>query len=179
MSKLSKYLKFSNYINKLREYINYFLNISAIPIIWYLKKIGFTHRSLYIHGDKKRLHIGKNCSLGNAIFNTRGGDIVIEDYVITGHNNLFVTGIHDYKGALDNLDKIYDVKTSGENIHIEKCVLFGSGAIVLGNVRIGEHSVIGAGSVVTKDIPPYSLAVGIPAKVIKNIKEENICKIDL
>ncbi len=98
------------------------------------------------------------------------GDIEIGDYVIFEHNNILATGIHDYIGALENPEKIFDVKTEGEDIKIGGCVLFGSGAIVFGNVTIDKYCVIGAGSVVAKDIPPYSFAVGIPAKIIKKIK---------
>lgn len=53
-------------------------------------------------------------------------------------------------------------------IKIEDDVWIGAGAIILDGVTIGKGSVIGAGAVVTRDIPPYSVAVGIPAKVIKN-----------
>lgn len=55
-------------------------------------------------------------------------------------------------------------------------VLIGDGSyigintVIVGNVKIGKHCVIGANSVVTKDVPDYSVAVGIPARVIKNIK---------
>ncbi|MDD2495379.1 MAG: CatB-related O-acetyltransferase [Tissierellia bacterium] len=47
-------------------------------------------------------------------------------------------------------------------------VWIGSGAIVLRGTRIGDGAVIGANAVVTKDVPPYSIVVGIPAKIIKN-----------
>ena len=53
-------------------------------------------------------------------------------------------------------------------IVIEENVWIGEMVCILGNVHIGRGSVIGAGSVVTKDIPPYSLAVGCPAKIIKS-----------
>lgn len=46
----------------------------------------------------------------------------------------------------------------------------GINTVIVGNVKIGKHCVIGANSVVTKDVPDYSVAVGIPARVIKNIK---------
>jgi acetyltransferase-like isoleucine patch superfamily enzyme len=48
----------------------------------------------------------------------------------------------------------------------------GAGVIVLPGVRIGECSIVGAGAVVTKDVPPYKIAVGVPAKVIKGINED-------
>ncbi len=55
-------------------------------------------------------------------------------------------------------------------VHLEECVNLGIGALVMPRVTIGKWSVIGAGAVVNKDIPPYSVAAGVPAKVIKNRK---------
>jgi acetyltransferase-like isoleucine patch superfamily enzyme len=52
----------------------------------------------------------------------------------------------------------------GDNVWI------GEGAMILPNVHIGEHAIIAANSVVTKDIPAYSIAAGVPAKIIKHIK---------
>lgn len=59
---------------------------------------------------------------------------------------------------------------SGEPITIEDGCWLGGGVIVCPGVTIGERSVIGAGSVVTRDIPPYSLAVGSPARVIRDLR---------
>ena len=59
-----------------------------------------------------------------------------------------------------------DTGTTPEKIIIEDDVWIGTHAVILAGVTVGAHSVIGAGSVVTKDIPPYSIAVGVPAKVI-------------
>lgn len=55
---------------------------------------------------------------------------------------------------------------------IGDCVDIGTGVIILGNIEIGKGSVIGAGAVVTKSIPPYSVVVGNPAKIIKQIKPD-------
>jgi sugar O-acyltransferase (sialic acid O-acetyltransferase NeuD family) len=55
------------------------------------------------------------------------------------------------------------------NCHIGKFSVLGTGAVVLPKVKIGEHSIIGAGAVVTKDVPDFSLAVGVPAQVIKSL----------
>lgn len=54
---------------------------------------------------------------------------------------------------------------------IGKCVSIGEGCAIMPGVTIGDHSVIGANAVITKDIPPYSVAVGNPAKVIRNLLE--------
>jgi acetyltransferase-like isoleucine patch superfamily enzyme len=54
-------------------------------------------------------------------------------------------------------------------VTIEEDCWLGTGAIVLPGVRIGKGSIIGAGAVVTKDIPPYSMAIGVPARVVRYI----------
>ncbi len=59
-------------------------------------------------------------------------------------------------------------------INIGECVQIGEGCVILPGVTIGEHSIIGANSVVTKNIPPYSIVGGNPAKVIKVIRQEGI-----
>lgn len=56
-------------------------------------------------------------------------------------------------------------------VHIEKGVHLGIGAIILPGVRIGEGAIVGAGALVVKDIPPYTLAAGVPAKVLREIPD--------
>ncbi len=57
-------------------------------------------------------------------------------------------------------------------VHIGEGALIGAGAVVLPELKVGEWSIIGAGAVVTRDIPPYSVAVGVPAKVIRRIEHD-------
>lgn len=53
-------------------------------------------------------------------------------------------------------------------------VLIGAGAVLLGDINVGDHAQIGANAVVTHDIPAYTVAVGVPARVIKELRPENI-----
>lgn len=62
--------------------------------------------------------------------------------------------------------------SNNKSATIEDNVFIGAGAKIIGNVRIGHHSLIGANAVVTHDIPPYSVAVGVPARVIKTLEHE-------
>jgi len=71
---------------------------------------------------------------------------------------------HIYKDPKTPI-RLQEIRAIG--IIIEDDVWLGVGSTVLDGVTIGKGSVIGAGAVVTKDIPPYSIAVGVPAKVIK------------
>jgi acetyltransferase-like isoleucine patch superfamily enzyme len=93
--------------------------------------------------------------------------------------NCFISGeSHFYKDIFMNFLQ-QDLKVEG--VTIEENAWIGSNCVILPGVRIGKNSVIGAGSVVTKDIPPFSVAVGNPARAIKqyNFKTdqwERICK---
>jgi maltose O-acetyltransferase len=130
-------------------------------------KIGF-YTTHFLHGPPERLTIGKNVALANTLFNTRSGKIVIGDGVIFGHNVMVLAGVHDMhlKGSEKRRTTLED---DARDIYIKDGAWIASGVIITGPVTIGENTVIGAGSVVAKDIPDGVLAVGNPAKVVKRI----------
>ena len=103
-----------------------------------------------VRGDVEQIRIGKcsNVQDGAVLHGDPGKPTVLEDYVTVGHRAV----IHA--------------------AHIETGCLIGIGAIILDGVRIGAGSIIGAGSVVTKDIPARSLVVGVPARKIREISDE-------
>lgn len=70
-------------------------------------------------------------------------------------------------------------KSSNSETVIEDNVFVGMNSIILANIRIGEHSIVGAGSVVTKDVLPYSVVCGNPARVIKryNLTDHTWCRV--
>src|SRR5699024_8058186 len=118
------------------------------------------YKNKYVHN----LHIGKYCSLANDI------KFVINlnhDYlkVNTGYLN---TNIIEYLNKYD-----FKIKRKGQ-ILIQNDVWIGKGVMILPSVTIHNGSVIGAGSVLTKDVPPYSIVAGNPAKVIKYRFDKNI-----
>lgn len=89
--------------------------------------------------------------------------VEIDKDVFTGHNVKLLTGGHDYT----KYGEERKASTKKGAIHIKEGVWIGSFAIILGGVTIGKHSVVGAGSVVTKDVPEYTLVAGNPARIIK------------
>lgn len=91
--------------------------------------------------------------------------IKIERDVFFGHDVKLLTGSHDYTKFGEERKKA----GGGGPITIHEGAWIATGAIVIGPCEIGKHAVIGAGSVVTHDIPEYAVAVGVPAKVIKHI----------
>ena len=101
-----------------------------------------------------------------------GGSIIIEDKVSIGPGVHFYTNNHEFSDASQAIyDQGYPTPTENDSIILKKGCWIGAAVIILPGVTIGENAVIGAGSVVTKNIPAYTVAVGNPAKVIKSIKE--------
>jgi carbonic anhydrase/acetyltransferase-like protein (isoleucine patch superfamily) len=103
-----------------------------------------------VRGDVERIVLGRytNVQDGAVLHGDPGKPTVLEDYVTVGHRAV----IH--------------------SAHIEAGCLIGIGAIVLDGVRVGSGSIVGAGSVVTKDVPARSLVVGIPAKVLRTVSDD-------
>ena len=90
------------------------------------------------------------------------GHIYVGDYVMIGPNVTIATASHPLETDLRRQGL-----QSNKDVHIEENVWIGAGAIILPGVTIGKNSVIGAGSVVTKDIPENVVAVGNPCRVIR------------
>ncbi len=111
-----------------------------------------------------RIEIGEASSVNDYCVLYGSGGITIGPDVHIAAHVVIIASEHDYS-KLGSNDFSKDV--GGRGVKIEKSVWVGARAVILDGVTIGTGSVIGAGAVVTEDIPPYSIAVGVPAKVIK------------
>lgn len=118
-------------------------------------------------GPKNRFKISDKAYSNNFFVNTNSGEIVIEDYVFFGKNVSLITGTHNYK--VFNEDRVNDYPKFGRDIIIKKGAWIASNSIIIGPCTIGEGSVIAAGSVVIKDVNPFVIVAGNPAKQIKKI----------
>jgi acetyltransferase-like isoleucine patch superfamily enzyme len=115
-------------------------------------------------GDEIR--IGRNVFINqNCTFYDLGG-LDIADDVLIGPNVSLITAGHPLAPSQRR------AATIGKPIVIERNVWIAAGATVIGGVTVGENSVVAAGSVVTKDVPPNSLAGGNPARVIRSIHND-------
>lgn len=121
--------------------------------------------------NPKNVYIGSHCSLGiGGVYISARAPIYIGDYVMSGPQVMMITGNHrtDLLGwRMIEIDDNHKKEENDQPITIEDDVWIGARAIILKGVRIGKGSVVGAGSVVTKDVPRYSIVAGSPAKVIK------------
>ena len=117
---------------------------------------------------QKGATIGKNCKISSHTFICEG--VHIEDNVFIGHNVTFINDkfprATNEDGSLQN-EKDWDCIET----YVEQGATIGSSATILCGVRIGKKAVIGAGAVVTKDVPSNAVVVGNPARVIKYLEQ--------
>lgn len=120
-------------------------------------------------GDNSKIVIGSNCGISCSTLYA-SMSITLGDYVNIGAGcKIMDTDFHPI-GVSDRRLHVADQIKSAP-IAIEDDVWLGGNTIVLKGVTIGKGSIIGAGSVVIRDIPPYSLAAGSPAKVVKKLEQ--------
>jgi acetyltransferase-like isoleucine patch superfamily enzyme len=113
------------------------------------------------------IEMGDNCVVNQfSILYGHGGLAIGNDVVIAAHT-VFIPANHAF-ADLNVPIRLQDETRMG--IQVGNDVWIGANATVLDGVRIGNGCVVGAGSVVTRDVPDYSVTVGTPAKVIKNRK---------
>ena len=112
------------------------------------------------------ISIGSFCLLGRRNFLNAGASISIGDYTLTGPDCMLLGSDHDWSDPMKPY--IMTGSSSDQKISIGTNVWLGAGVKVMKGVSIGHGSVIGANALVTSDIPPFSLAYGAPAKVLKH-----------
>ena len=123
-----------------------------------------------VWGDKSRVKIAPTAFMTNTLFNVSSGKIIIEDYVTCGFNVCIITGTHDYTKT--GLERRKSFPQTGRDVIIKKGVWIASNVTILGPCVIGENSVIGAGCLIRKDIPPNTICFSGDSLVMKKIKQE-------
>lgn len=115
--------------------------------------------------------IGKCCKISSHTFICEG--VTIEDNVFVGHGVTFINDSYPRATVGDGqLQTEADWKV--ETTLVKKGASIGSGATILSKLFIGENAIVGAGSVVTKDVPPGAIVAGNPARLLRHVVEKDI-----
>lgn len=146
--------------------------IGHLPVLplrhWYYRTVcGMTighessiWRGAVFTGERlNQIRIGSHCSIGNQSFWVAGDAITLGNYVVFGHRVSLYTADHDPD------DPAFTERDAP--IMIEDYAWIGSESMIMKGVTIGRGAVVAAGSLVTKDVPPYTIVGGRPAKVIR------------
>ena len=117
---------------------------------------------------QKNASVGKHCKISSHTFICEG--VSIEDNVFIGHSVTFINDSYPRATSIDgNLQTDADWKV--ERTVIKRGASVGSGSTILSRVTVGENAIVGAGSVVTKDVPPNSIVAGNPAKLLRYMEK--------
>lgn len=119
---------------------------------------------------QKNAKIGRRCKISSHTFICEG--VTVEDEVFIGHGVMFINDTYPRATAADgNLQTEKDWIV--EPTVVKRGASIGSGATILSRVTIGENAIVGAGSVVTKDVPANTIVAGNPARVLRTIHQKN------
>ena len=116
-------------------------------------------------GIQKNARVGKNCKISSHTFICEG--VTIEDDVFIGHGVAFINDSYPRATLSGQLQTEQDWKV--ETTRVRRGASIGSGATILANVTIGENALIGAGSVVTRDVPAHTIVAGNPARPLRRL----------
>jgi acetyltransferase-like isoleucine patch superfamily enzyme len=118
---------------------------------------------------QKNAKIGRNCKISSHTFVCEG--VTVEDDVFIGHGVTFVNDT--YPRAVNPHGELQtEVDWKVEPTLVRKGASIGSGSTILANVTIGEKAIIGAGAVVTRDVPPNAIVAGNPSRLLRPVNDE-------
>jgi acetyltransferase-like isoleucine patch superfamily enzyme len=111
---------------------------------------------------QKNARVGRRCKISSHTFICEG--VTIEDNVFVGHGVVFINDMYPRATTADGALQT-EKDWSVEPTLVKRGASIGSGATILARVTIGENAIVGAGSVVTRDVPPNTIVAGNPARV--------------
>ncbi len=117
---------------------------------------------------QKNASVGKRCKISSHTFICEG--VAIEDEVFIGHGVTFTNDTYPRAANADGTPQT-EADWKVERTVVKKGASVGSGATILSRTAIGENAIVGAGSVVTRDVPPNAIVAGNPARILRYIEQ--------
>lgn len=117
---------------------------------------------------QKNASVGARCKISSHTFVCEG--VTIEDEVFVGHGVMFINDRHPratHEGLLQTEADWQVIPTS-----VKRGASIGSGAVIMCGVRLGQNCMVGAGAVVTHDVPDYAIVVGVPGKIVGDTRDK-------
>lgn len=116
---------------------------------------------------QKGVVVGSRCKISSHTFICEG--VTIEDEVMVGHGVMFIND--RYPRSTINGELKTEADWEMTPVVVKRGASIGSGAVIMCGVTIGEGAMVGAGAVVTQNVPEYAIVVGVPARVVGDIRE--------
>jgi UDP-2-acetamido-3-amino-2,3-dideoxy-glucuronate N-acetyltransferase len=122
---------------------------------------------------QKNATVGRNCKISSHTFVCEG--VTIEDEVFIGHGVTFINDMYPRATTAGQLQT--EANWNVAHTLVQKGASIGSGSTILANLTVGENAIVGAGSVVTRDVPANAIVAGNPARVLRIVGEtaESFC----
>lgn len=117
--------------------------------------------------NPRMVKIGRNVVLNDFVHIWGGGGVEIGDNSVIAAGTVITSQTHDPRALTDG--KTYGKTSIWLPVYIGQNVWIGSNAVIMPGIRIGDNAIIGAGAIVTKDVPERSVAVGVPARVTRDL----------
>lgn len=117
---------------------------------------------------QKNARVGRRCKISSHTFICEG--VTIEDEVFVGHGVMFINDRYPRASAAGQLQTEADWEVIPTAVR--RGASLGSGAVIMCGVTVGEKAVVGAGAVVTRDVPPGATVTGVPARVMGHIEDQ-------
>lgn len=123
-----------------------------------------------VNGPRGRLTLGPRCSTLNTVFNVVSGRIAVGPDTLFSNDCQVLTGVHRFhngrRASLHNPPPFEEIQRSGRDITIGVGCFIGAGATIIGPCVIGDNVIVGAGAVVTSDVPSGCFVAGVPARIV-------------
>jgi UDP-2-acetamido-3-amino-2,3-dideoxy-glucuronate N-acetyltransferase len=119
---------------------------------------------------QKNVVVGSRCKISSHSFLCEG--VILEDEVFIGHGVMFTNDLYPRAANEDGSLKT-DADWDVAKTLVKRCASIGSNATILPGVIIGEKAIVGAGSVVTRDVPDFAIVAGVPARTMGDVRSQN------